>query len=109
MSFGSVKSELQALFGRLTSTPAASLLLYLSLALDFADRRLEAQQVTLDLLATRSPAGSSPWSRRQYAALLHLYVFEVLLPELHEPAQAARWLRESALPIPAALRASLAA
>ena len=34
-------------------------------------------------------AGSTPrWTRRQYLALLHLYVFEALLRELREPAGA---------------------
>ena len=32
-----------------------------------------------------SPAGKG-WSRRQYLALVHLYAFEVLLPELKDPS-----------------------
>jgi hypothetical protein len=34
-----------------------------------------------------SPAGTGRgWSRRQYLALVHLYAFEVLLPELKDPS-----------------------
>lgn len=107
--FASVKGELSGFFGRLSAVPVNALLLFISLALDFSDARAEAQALTLELLQTRSPQDPGGWTRRQYAALLHLYVFEMLLPEVREPSQAARWLEESSLPIPPALRASLGA
>ncbi|KAK2076268.1 hypothetical protein QBZ16_001200 [Prototheca wickerhamii] len=107
--FASVKGELSGFFGRLSAVPVNALLLFISLALDFSDARAEAQALTLELLQARSPQGPGGWTRRQYAALLHLYVFEMLLPEVREPSQAARWLEESSLPIPPALRASLGA
>lgn len=106
--FASVKAELGGFFGRLSLVPVNALLLYLSLALDFPEARAEAQGLTVELLQSRAPqGGEAGWSRRQYAALLHLYVFEMLLPELWEPSQAIRWLEESSLPIPASLRSSM--
>ncbi len=39
------------------------------------------------------------WSRRQYLALLHLYMFEVLLFEMREVSEVVRWLEATQLPV----------
>ncbi|KDD73065.1 hypothetical protein H632_c2572p0, partial [Helicosporidium sp. ATCC 50920] len=104
--FSTARKQLQDSFGRLSSTPPSALLLYLSLSLDFQASRGETQTLTLELLQSKAP-GPGAWPRRHFLSLLHLYLFDVLLPTCSEPAQAARWLETSPLPVSAEDRAAL--
>lgn len=117
--FSEGREALVGAFGGLKGAPPASLLLYLSLALDSVELREEAEQLILELLDSRlpwCPRGADDaerpqraWSRRHAAALLHLYLFEVLAPSLSDPSQAARWIEETKLELPDDLRASFLA
>eukprot|EP00887_Chlorella_sp_A99_P003543 scaffold7.g3543.t1 len=55
-----------------------------------------------------APGGRAVWSRRQYLALLQLYVTEVLALEMRERGEVRRWLRDTQLPITEPEREALA-
>lgn len=115
--FSEGREALVGAFGGLRGAPPASLLLYLSLALDGPELRQEAEQLILELLDSRlpwCPRGAEDdgrpqraWPRRHAVALLHLYLFEVLAPSLSDPSHAARWIEETKLQLPEELRSSL--
>lgn len=109
--FSSAKPILISTFGSMTDTPPMSLLLWLSLALD-TDEKCQAQNLMLHLLQSSGTGGGSSgsgsinstnstgWSRRQYLALLHVYVVEILLPALRDPTEVKLWLqRQTFLPL----------
>jgi len=77
-------------FGSLEDSPPNALLLWLSLSLDTTET-CQSQPLILHLLQTKG--NSKEWHRRQYIALLHLYLVEVLLPALRDPSQVRLWLQ----------------
>ena len=84
-------------FGSLEDAPPTAVLLWLSLALDTEERQ-HAHTLILRLLQTK--ARCQQWRRRQYIALLHLYLLEVLLPALRDPSEVRLWLqRQHFLPL----------
>jgi hypothetical protein len=97
--FSSARPCLVKTFGGLENSPPLALLLWLSLGLDTAERD-QVHHVTLSLLRDPSIPRRSGWTRRQYLALIHLYVIEILLPALKDPSEVIFWLdRQRFLPL----------
>ena len=109
----SAKSCLVTAFGSMQDAPPTTLLVWLSLALE-TDEACQAHSLILNLLQsglstnnTNSSSSSSnvsnlpvQWTRRQYLALLHLYVIDVLLPALRDASEVRLWLqRQPFLPL----------
>ena len=97
--FSSARPCLVKTFGCLEDSPPHALLLWLSLGLDTAERD-QVHHVTLSLLRDPSIPRRSGWTRRQFLALVHLYVIEILLPALKDPSEVIFWLdRQRFLPL----------
>jgi hypothetical protein len=99
--FSNARPSLTSAFGSMETTPANSVLVWLSLALD-TDEKCTAQSLMLTLLQA-GPCRGAPvcrWNHRQYLALIHLYAIEVLLPALRDPSEVRLWLqRQPFLPL----------
>lgn len=95
--FASARPCLCDAFGSLGDAPPTTVLLWLSLSLD-TEERCHCETLLLQLLQSKD--GAPGWRRRQYIALLHLYLIEVLLPALKDASQVRLWLqRQPFLPL----------